>query len=578
MRLRTFYVKNYRSITKASLEDIRKYCVIVGPNNAGKSNLLKALIVALSLALEGNFQTAIRNRRYSYIYEGENYDWNRDIPKKLVDNENASTIFKLTFEFSEEEKAEFKKELGINLTKSLQMQFVISKSNTEYNIIMPGRAKKPMEAKMREIALFIQSKLDYQYIPCVRTSEFTSEYFSRLLSKELRRLDNNDEYKGYIQKMKMLQEPIIKELELRLTTALKTFLPQINNVIINDLMFSNEKIYSTNQFRIRRQTTISIDDGDCTLLDDKGDGVKSLAAIGLVQSLTFENAGNKSLILCIEEPEAHLHPDAVHSLKNIILELANRNGVQVVISTHSPLLVDRGYLPNNVIINENHVVTPCNALSVIRELLGVRLHDNLRNVERVVLVEGISDKRYLEKLCSDKIPELKQKIESEILMFINVNSASKMEFQIRLFNSLMIPSIVIFDNDSAGIDAGNNLISKKIKQPNEVLYIKSIGMTRNELEDIVEFNCYFEVIFNKFNIKLNTPEFKQKRSPWSDRLKKACETSPCDYSDQLEEGIKTELANIVAQNGFEAIAEYNKKLVYSLIDIIAKFAGIDDIS
>ena len=141
MRLRTFYVKNYRSITKASLEDIRKYCVIVGPNNAGKSNLLKALIVALSLALEGNFQTAIRNRRYSYIYEGENYDWNRDIPKKLVDNENASTIFKLTFEFSEEEKAEFKKELGINLTKSLQMQFVISKSNTEYNIIMPGRAK-----------------------------------------------------------------------------------------------------------------------------------------------------------------------------------------------------------------------------------------------------------------------------------------------------------------------------------------------------------------------------------------------------------------------------------------------------
>lgn len=56
MRLRTFYVKSYRSIIEATLEDIQKYCAIVGPNNSGKSNLLRAIYIALSIALEVIFE------------------------------------------------------------------------------------------------------------------------------------------------------------------------------------------------------------------------------------------------------------------------------------------------------------------------------------------------------------------------------------------------------------------------------------------------------------------------------------------------------------------------------------------
>ena len=100
MRLRTFYVKSYRSITEATLEDIGEYCVIVGPNNAGKSNLLRAINVALSIALEGDFQRSRRKRQYTFMYNGEVYNWERDIPRASFENERASTVFKLTFEFS----------------------------------------------------------------------------------------------------------------------------------------------------------------------------------------------------------------------------------------------------------------------------------------------------------------------------------------------------------------------------------------------------------------------------------------------------------------------------------------------
>lgn len=113
MKLRTFYVKSYRSITEATLDNIQNYGVFVGPNNAGKSNLLRAIYISLSIALEGDFQRARRNRQYSYAYRGENYNWERDIPVNLRENKGASTTFKLTFEFSDEEKADFRQKFNV---------------------------------------------------------------------------------------------------------------------------------------------------------------------------------------------------------------------------------------------------------------------------------------------------------------------------------------------------------------------------------------------------------------------------------------------------------------------------------
>lgn len=212
MKLRTFYVRSYRSIVEATLDNLQQYSVIVGPNNSGKSNLLRAIYISLSIALDGDFQRARRNRQYSYAYRGENYNWARDIPILLKHDKNASTTFKLTFEFNDEEKADFKKQFGINLSKSLQMKFQLFYNRTEYNIIMPGRAKKPMEEKMQEIGLFIRSKLDYEYIPCVRSTDLTAEYFSKLLNKELKQIETDPVYQECISKIAELQKPIIELL------------------------------------------------------------------------------------------------------------------------------------------------------------------------------------------------------------------------------------------------------------------------------------------------------------------------------------------------------------------------------
>ncbi len=577
MQLCKFNVKNYRSINDATINDIEKYCVIVGPNNSGKSNLLRALMIALSVAAEGDYQKAARRKStssYAYGYEGQGYIWERDIPCSMKNKEDATTVFKLTFEFSEEEKAEFSQKIGINLSKSLQMKFSLGKSRKyEYSIIMPGRAKAPMEKKMADIGLFIRSKLDYQYIPCVRTSEFTSEYFTQLLSKELQGLESNPEYQELYQKIRSLQKPILRGLEDRLTNALKTFLPNVKRAQIDMDYLLSDSMVGIEKFRLRR-TPISVDDGNLTSLDDKGDGVKSLAAISLVQSLSFENATNKSLILCIEEPESHLHPEAIHSLRNVILELTEKAKVQVVISTHSPLLIDRDNPSHNVQIDDSHEVRACSSISEIRNLLGIRLTDNLDGLKRVVLVEGECDQIILSKLCCDLNSNLSESIKKGSLEFVSVGSCTKMDNQIRLYNSLLIPSLVIFDSDQSGMQSRNKLISSKLKRSEEVLILKCPGMKECEIEDFIDYQAYLSELQLQFNINIDPTKFKDKNKPWSDRIKVEADKAPIEYNEKVEKQIKIMIAQLVGQKGVEVIPEYIMGNVRSLVECIARFCNI----
>lgn len=316
---------------------------------------------------------------------------------------------------------------------------------------------------------------------------------------------------------------------------------------------------------------ININDGVLTSLEDKGDGIKSLAAIGIVQSMSFENAQGRSLMLLIEEPEAHLHPDAVHSLRNVLIEISNRPNVQVIISTHSPILIDRENLSNNIIVLQDHKASKASSISQIRETLGVRTIDNL-SFKKAILVEGESDKRYFEKICSELSVSLGNKMQQGEIAFVNVDSASKVDYQVRLYNSMMIPTLVILDSDSSGISMKDKLLQSKVKLPSEILMIKSAGMRQCELEDVVAFEAYIDVIKERYNIVLDTPKFKSRKKVWSDRLHEAAESSPGAFDDDIEASIKKSIADIVVDKGIDAIANYDMNYIKNIVETVEKFA------
>jgi hypothetical protein len=102
--------------------------------------------------------------------------------------------------------------------------------------------------------------------------------------------------------------------------------------------------------------------------------------------------------------------------------------------------------------------------------------------------------------------------------------------------------------------------------------IKSVGMNKCELEDVVSFDEYFDLVREKYNIELDNKDFKKRDKPWSDRLKRAAKRSPGVFDDTVEASIKETLADIVCEKNMNAIASYDRDYIKSLINAIKIFA------
>lgn len=67
--------------------------------------------------------------------------------------------------------------------------------------------------------------------------------------------------------------------------------------------------------------------------------------------LAQEDEGNKMLL--IEEPEAHLHPQRQLRVMKTLQEQADEQGIQIIVTTHSPNLTSAVDLENIILIHEN---------------------------------------------------------------------------------------------------------------------------------------------------------------------------------------------------------------------------------
>jgi predicted ATPase len=349
-------IQNFLSLKDVTL-DLGLRNVLVGPNMAGKSNIIRALKFLTNISLSGLAETVTKEGGFSEIL------W------KGVDEGKIS--FSLTEEiiFPNEQKPRIY-EYEISLIGSASTSsFIIEKEVlrrcdgaakyilSEF-ISGQGKGLHPdgtvaFEQKERSEKSFLEYSVPgwegmgvkhifsrwrfYQLIPfAMRQQNVTArQYFLNI---------HGDNLSAWLH---TLQTGYPEEYN-RIIQAIQDVMPDIMGIITPPTQMGTTFLQIKEKYLRRPVNLWGVSDG----------ALQFLALLSLI--FAPEELG--APLFCIEEPETHLHPQLIDSLVGILLQRqqeAAERASQIIVTTHHPYLIDRLSIDDLIAIYKRDGSTKC---------------------------------------------------------------------------------------------------------------------------------------------------------------------------------------------------------------------------
>ena len=551
MKLSDFSVVNYRSITTARKIKTNNMTVLVGKNNEGKSNILRALTLAMDIMKiyskdPRSLQIAVRP------YLKNHYSWEKDYPISLQEkNPNGWSSIDLNFELDEQDILAIRSMTGIRLSGCIPVRVSTNGAAAKIDIPKRGTAAFADADNKKKIIEYVCFKIDFNFIPAVRTEYDALRVVDSLIEKSLETLDTNPDYINAMNKIEELQQGILDGISNQIIEPLQEFLPTVRNVQIH---IQNER----RRIAMRRNTEIIIDDGTPTPIQQKGDGIKSLTALAI---LNIPARGDRVSVVAIEEPESHLHPESARQLYDTIMSLSQTH--QIVLTTHSPLFVNRTNLKENIIVNDGKA-TPVKKIKEIRDVLGIHISDNLTNAEHALIVEGEDDKIALEKLLPSMSTKIKRAIQNGTFIIDYIGGAGNLPYKLSFYRNLQCKYHVLLDNDDAGRHAGSEAERQGLLDVRNVTYAICNGSPNAEIEDCYNKAVYENAILNEFGVNINVAEFRGNKK-WSDRIAGCFLSQGKLWNDAMEKRVKLVVANEISEEVDTVLNEHKRSSMDALV-------------
>lgn len=359
-RIREVHIRNYRSIERAVVP-LSGFTVLVGPNGSGKTNFLDALAFVQE-CLSASIEAALRGRggmqvRYGFSQPGSGVGFRLLI--ELVPSVVADYAFELVWEegaavrvaeercvISEEgvERHRFEVKDGVFLTPVPGLRTAIEPDR----LALYGASAVE---EFRPLYDFLVGMRMYAIQPDRMREVMDPGHGAELAwdggnaAAVLRQLQGHS-----------------PDLYQRARGLLQTVVPDLNGVEgatvggVQFLLFSERK---AGPVPVLPLFAGSVSDG-------------TLRTLGLLLAVYQPSTPS---VLLIEEPEATIHPAAVDVVMSVLLDAAKRS--QVLVTTHSPDVLDYGSLPDGairVVAKTEHgtVITPVASSS--REAIRQRLY------------------------------------------------------------------------------------------------------------------------------------------------------------------------------------------------------------
>lgn len=496
------------------------------------------------------------SRRYYAPYDFD-YKWKRDFPVQLQQRKGAKrTIFRLEFALSSEEVAAFKGDIGVSLNGDLPLEISVGPEELpDFRVVKTGRGTKTLTTKSSQVAKFVAQNIDFNYIPAVRTDRETLDLIQDMLGSELRTLEENEDYQRALQVIADIQRPLLDGIAERVEAPLKEFLPSIKSVRI-------EIPDDVRRFVMRRGVDVVIDDGTPTSLEHKGDGVKSLAALGLLKSKRSRPSG--ASILAIEEPESHLHPGAIHQINSIIRGLAAQH--QIILTTHNPLFVDREQVSANVIVSDGSA-KPAKNIKSVRDILGIKASDNLMHANYALVVEGQEDVIALKALLPFLSEKLGGALKNHMFVIEPMGGAGNLGYKVSQLRNALCTVHILLDNDSAGKTAFDRAESGGFVSLANTTFTICRGFVESEFEDTIDPDLYKAKVAAEFGVSLDDPSFRGSRK-WSARIKDAfgAHGKPCTETTLMK--VKYLVAEEVQKSPANSLHRHKSSSITALVQAL----------
>ena len=335
MRILEFGIKHFRSIENILLKfPTNKPLVLFGPNNAGKTNIL----TALNIALGESFPT------YREMDESDYFFRDKDKYSEI----SFYCCFDGAYYSSKRASSDI-----------IYITFNHDNGLSKENLIHDGQYNK----------LYLSSENRSQcqaiYLDAIRninnSFSYSSKYtllskFSTQIHKSLKQ-DKKEELNSLFDKIKELFndsdefKSFFDRFRSSVTETVKGFVHTL------DVDFSG---YDPNNYT-KSLKIVGKEGPFVRSFEELGTGEQQTLLMAFVKAY-METFNNESFILIIEEPEAHLHPIAQRWLKKYIYHMCE-SGIQVIISTHSPEFIDASNLEGLVKVYKEHDITKVKQLS-----------------------------------------------------------------------------------------------------------------------------------------------------------------------------------------------------------------------
>lgn len=455
LRIVRVLIENFRSIEKAEFY-VNRFTAFVGPNNAGKSNIVCAINHVLG--------ETYPSRRAFHDTDFFQHDPKRTIAIE-VELSNRS-VFRLEVPANPEEKASF--------------------SMVDSDGVKTSYVKDEHRAICPLVYLDANRNLEYH----LGSSRWT------LFGRVIRALHRDFVDVGGEEKQKKLSDSFDETLNILKTEKYSEF----ENSFVSG--FAQQLRHTTHSLQLQFRTFdpqsfyANVQPVILEGLAEKspeflGQGMRNMILLSLFRSYAKVFRGDA--VLALDEPELFLHPQAQRSLASLFRDLVAEDN-QILISTHSEsflaldkfdevVLVEKTG-PKNRRVTETRQLMPAELKAMRKELhpsIDVSV-DSLRERvalicgrqqseaffgQAVLLVEGPSEEiafPIYAKACG-------LDLDAASISIVNAGGKTNLDLLFQIFEGFEIPVYMIFDNDRG--DNGeknlalNRMLLKMLGEPEE---------------------------------------------------------------------------------------------------------------